>query len=118
MSSEKPQAASGADRNREYYSEKGEGIYSDFSTFAQGSALARCNAIEFARNFSGRGGEISVCEYGVGNGNFAKAFLDEIAKESPGLYSRTRYALFDFSGKMLARARKSLSAHSERCSFR
>jgi len=31
--------------NKSYYSSKGKAIYSDFSTFAQGKALATCNAI-------------------------------------------------------------------------
>ena len=38
--------------NAKYYSSKGKAIYSDFSTFAQGKALATANAIEFVHEFS------------------------------------------------------------------
>lgn len=103
--------------NAAYYSSKGKAIYSDFSTFAQGKALATCNAIEFARDFPQAGNEISVCEYGVGNGNFAKVFLDEVKKRDTKLYSRTRYHLFDISSKMLQSAKKTLAHHKNICTF-
>ena len=106
-----------ADANREYYSKKGKAIYSDFSTFAQGSALATANAIEFADDFSSTSGEIVVCEYGIGNGNFAKVFLNELSSLSPSLYARTRYHLFDISDKMIDDARKSLAKHASICEF-
>ena len=103
--------------NEKYYSDKGKDIYGDFSTFAQGRALATCNAIEFARDFSSASGEIVVCEYGIGKGDFAKTFLDEVKKSSPSLYSRTRYHLFDISEKMIADAKENLSMHERRCEF-
>jgi len=106
-----------ADVNREYYSSKGKAIYSDFSTFAQGSAIATANAIEFAKDFTGTDGEIVVCEYGIGNGNFAKVFLDELSIRSPPLYARTRYHLFDISEKMIGDARKNLAKHESKCEF-
>ncbi|MFA6213929.1 MAG: SAM-dependent methyltransferase [Candidatus Micrarchaeia archaeon] len=106
-----------ADANRKYYSSKGKAIYSDFSTFAQGSALATANALEFVRDFSNTSGEIAVCEYGVGNGHFAQVFLDEAAKRNPALYRRIHYHLLDISEKMLASARKTLSKHTAACSF-
>jgi len=103
--------------NKEYYGSKGKGIYSDFSTFAQGTALATSNAIEFIRDFSSRKGTIIVCEYGVGKGDFAKTFLDTVKKKDKRLYSRTRYYLYDFSEKMLGAARKNLSSHKAICIF-
>jgi SAM-dependent MidA family methyltransferase len=106
-----------ADVNRKYYSEKGKAIYSDFSTFAQGSALATANAIEFADDFSGTGGEVIVCEYGIGKGDFAKTFLDEVKRRLPSLYGRMRYNLFDISEKMIADAKENLSKHAGICEF-
>ena len=106
-----------ASANKEYYSSKGKKIYSDFSTFAQGKALATCNAIEFCRDFAGNDAPVVVCEYGVGKGDFAKTFLDEVKKRNKRLYGKTRYYLFDFSEKMLLAARKNLSAHSSICVF-
>jgi SAM-dependent MidA family methyltransferase len=102
--------------NRKYYSSKGKGAYSDFSTFAQGRALAKANAVEFVERFGRRGGEIAVCEYGVGDGNFSKVFLDEVKKRDSGLYGRVSYHLFDLSEKMLAAAKKTLARHRN-CSF-
>jgi len=106
-----------ADVNREYYSSKGKAIYSDFSTFAQGSAVSTANAIDFVRDFSHIEGDVIVCEYGIGNGNFAKVFLDEVCIRSPKLYARTRYHLFDISEKMIADARKNLVKHGCNCEF-
>ena len=106
-----------ADINREYYSSKGKDIYGDFSTFAQGHALATCNAIEFVQKFSGSTGAIIVCEYGIGRGDFAKTFLAEVQKRAPQLYSRVRYHLFDISEKMIADAKKNLAQHAARCEF-
>ena len=118
MAAKSKDAAGGmADANREYYSEKGKAIYSDFSTFAQGSAIATSNAIEFVKNFANTDGVITVCEYGIGNGNFAKVFLDELSIRSPTLYARTRYHLLDISEKMIGDARKSLAKHESKCEF-
>lgn len=103
--------------NLRYYSSKGKRIYSDFSTFAQGRALAKCNAIEFARDFSKNKERVVACEYGIGKGDFAKGFLDGVKRLDRKLYLRTRYYLFDFSDKMIADARKSLSSHAEVCIF-
>ncbi|MFA5930079.1 MAG: SAM-dependent methyltransferase [Candidatus Micrarchaeia archaeon] len=106
-----------ADANREYYSSKGKDIYGVFSTFAQGRSLATCNAMEFARDFEGMGGEIVVCEYGIGRGDFAKNFLSEVKARAPSLYSRIRYHLFDISEKMIADARRNLAQHESICEF-
>ncbi|MCX8175284.1 MAG: SAM-dependent methyltransferase [Candidatus Micrarchaeota archaeon] len=103
--------------NRRYYSCRGGRIYLDFSTFAQGKCLARCNAIEFCRDFASHPAPIVVCEYGVGRGDFARTFLDEVKKRNKRLYSRTRYYLFDFSEKMLSSARKNLRSHRKICVF-
>lgn len=102
--------------NAAYYSSKGKEIYSDFSTFAQGKALATCNAIEFVRDFADYS-HIDICEYGVGNGNFAKVFLDEVKKRDAKLYSRTHYFLFDLSEKMLHSAKQTLELHKSACTF-
>lgn len=106
-----------ADANRKYYSSKGKAIYSDFSTFAQGSALATSNAIDFVNDFSSKGGETVVCEYGIGKGDFAKTFLGEVKKRAPALYGRVRCHMFDISEKMIADARKNLAPHASICEF-
>ncbi len=103
--------------NLRYYSSKGKAIYSDFSTFAQGKALAKCNAIEFCHDFSKRAAPVVVCEYGMGKGDFAKNFLDEVKKRDKKLYAKTRYYLFDISEKMLSSARKTLLPHRSICIF-
>ena len=106
-----------ASANKKYYSSKGKKIYSDFSTFAQGKTLATCNAMEFCRDFAASAAPAAVCEYGIGKGDFAKTFLDEVKKRNKKLYAKTRYYLFDFSDKMLTAARKNLSAHNSICIF-
>jgi hypothetical protein len=103
--------------NQKYYAEKGKKIYADFSTFAQGRALARCNAIEFCLDFARRPSPVVVCEYGIGKGDFAKNLLGEVKRLDKRLYSKTRYYLYDFSEKMLSDARKNLAQHSAICVF-
>lgn len=103
--------------NKGYYSSRGKEIYSDFLTFAQGKALATCNAIEFVDDFS-TANEPVVCEYGIGEGDFAKTFLDEVKRRDAALYKRTQYHLFDLSEKMISDAKKNLSSHKSICSFR
>lgn len=103
--------------NKSYYSSKGKRIYSDFSTFAQGKTLAECNAIEFCRDFASHSAPVIVCEYGIGKGDFAKTFLDEVQSRNNLLYAKTRYYLFDFSEKMLSSARKNLLPHRKICIF-
>ena len=102
--------------NKEYYCKKGKAIYSDFLTFAKGKVLAKCNAIEFSSDFSGNPSPV-ICEYGIGNGNFAKVFLDELKKRDFSLYSKVDYHLFDFSQKMLIDAGKNLLKHNKICKF-
>ncbi|VVB99959.1 Putative S-adenosyl-L-methionine-dependent methyltransferase [uncultured archaeon] len=106
-----------ADANKGYYSSKGKKIYADFSTFAQGKCLATCNAIEYCNDFSSRAEPVVVCEYGIGKGDFARAFLDEVKKRNKKLYAKTRYYLFDFSEKMLDDAKKNLKQHHGICIF-
>ncbi|MEM4348167.1 MAG: SAM-dependent methyltransferase [Candidatus Anstonellaceae archaeon] len=97
--------------NLNYYSSKGKVVYRDFLTFAKGKTLSLCNAIEFSRRFSGKNDEIIVCEYGVGDGNSAKVFLDHLKKINSELYGRTKYFLLDFSFKMLNDAKAKLRHH-------
>ncbi len=110
-------AAKQGKANTSYYSRKGKAIYSDFSTFAQGRALSKCNAIEYCRDFSRRKSPVIVCEYGIGKGDFAKNFLDEVKRRDRKLYAKTRYHLFDISEKMLSDARENLKAHASVCVF-
>ncbi|MEM4555080.1 MAG: SAM-dependent methyltransferase [Candidatus Anstonellaceae archaeon] len=100
--------------NLNYYSSKGKAIYRDFLTFAKGKTLSLCNALEFSRWFSGKNGEIIVCEYGVGDGDSAKVFLDHLKKINSELYGRTKYFLVDFSSKMLNDAKAKLRHHLPR----
>ncbi len=120
------------EENKKYYTKKGKGIYSDFLTFASSDkTLAECTAKEFLDKFGKRkekpavvdsGGEtlggtspLGIAEFGVGNGNFAKSFLEYLEKEAPGL--KVSYSLFDISEKMLSDARKNLGKLAGKCHF-
>lgn len=98
--------------NRAYYREKGEGIYSDFATYAGSEKLAYCNAREFYPLLAGKGGA-TVFEFGAGDGRFAREFLLALremcrrdGKEE--LFGKVRYALHDVSPKMLGAAKANL----------
>ncbi len=94
--------------NRKYYSEKGERIYCDFSTYvSRCSKIAHANAIDFARFMELEGMDRAVvCETGVGGGKFALDFLEKL-EELKGLEG-VEYFLCDFSQKMLSDAESKL----------
>ncbi len=102
--------------NEQYYLSKGAKIYSDFSTFAFGNGkLAQADARGFY-GFAGKTkGELRVCEFGVGNGFFARAFLDELKrldlKNKTNFSDRITYTLVDFSERMLNDARRNLAGY-------
>jgi SAM-dependent MidA family methyltransferase len=99
--------------NKRYYSKKGQRIYDDFSTFAFGNGrLAQADAREFYRLAGKVNGELRICEFGVGNGFFAKAFLDELkrldVKNNTKRSEWVSYSLVDFSERMLNDAKRNL----------
>ncbi len=102
--------------NERYYSSKGKAIYGDFSTFAFGNGrLAQADARGF-HEFAGKSkGELRICEFGVGNGLFAKAFLDEVKRldvqEGTKHSERLVYTLVDFSERMLNDAKRNLMGY-------
>jgi SAM-dependent MidA family methyltransferase len=105
------------EENKVFYKSAGSGIYNVFSTFAKGRTIAKCNAIEFCKNFHDKEGKITVHEYGVGDGTFAKIFLDYVKKLDLELYKRLEYYLFDFSSKMLKDCQMTLKSHISKCYF-
>jgi len=103
--------------NSEYYSLKGSRIYSDFSTFALGNGkLAIADAWGFYKFAGKTSGNLRVCEFGVGAGHFARAFLDELKRldeeKKTTVASRVTYSLVDFSFKMLEDAKKNLAGYA------
>jgi SAM-dependent MidA family methyltransferase len=99
--------------NSDYYSEKGKGVYGDFSTFAFGKGrLGSADALEFYEFAKKHSGELRVCEFGVGSGDFAKAFLDELGRLDASLYERISYSLVDVSERMLSDAMERVRGYS------
>jgi len=98
--------------NEAYYAAKGQGIYSDFLTYAGSEKIAYCNAKEFYPHLE-RKGKAVVFEFGVGDGRFAREFLlklREICKQKgrEGLFAKLEYVLHDISPKMLEAAGENL----------
>ncbi len=64
--------------------------------------------------------DLHVLEFGVGNGNQAKVWLDEFRKldreNHRDYYSRLHYLMADYSPHVLARARAAVNEHASRCS--
>lgn len=99
--------------NEEYYSRKGKGIYGDFSTFALGEGrLGAADAKEFCTFAKKHPGELRVGEFGVGGGDFAKAFLDELGRLDASLYERITYTMVDSSERMLSDAAEKVRGYS------
>jgi hypothetical protein len=64
--------------------------------------------------------ELYVVEFGVGNGNQAKVFLDEFyeldRRHGKGYYGRLHYLMCDYSSHVLDLAREKVAEHHERVS--
>ncbi|MFH1448776.1 MAG: SAM-dependent methyltransferase [Candidatus Micrarchaeota archaeon] len=101
--------------NSKYYSKKGSAIYGDFSTFALGNRIAQANAKEFHGFAKKRKGSLEVGEFGVGNGLFARRFLEEVERldveRGTGCLKRIDYSLVDISRKMLMDAKMNLRGY-------
>ncbi|MEM4272599.1 MAG: SAM-dependent methyltransferase [Candidatus Bilamarchaeaceae archaeon] len=100
------------EENRKYYSRKGKGIYSDFKTFAASRRLGRACALEFVHCARKADGELLVYDFGVGDGQFARNFLEEIEALDRGVGKRIAYVLWDVSEKMLEEAQLNLKGFS------
>lgn len=96
--------------NKKYY-EKGK---IDFLTFANDKRLAEATVIDFIGRAKLIGwntrktAKIYVWEFGIGNGDFAYNFLSILKKKNKALFKKTHYRLFDFSKKLLNKAKKRL----------
>lgn len=64
--------------------------------------------------------QLTVLELGVGNGDQAKVFLDELraldASRGSGYYRRLQYLMGDYAAHVLERARHTVADHGERVS--
>lgn len=91
--------------NRPFYSKGQSSISGNFSTsVSYDSLMAQADAREFVtfvdRSWR-RDDSISVVEFGVGNGNYAFDFMDEVRSISPEIYDRLVYWAVDGSHRML-----------------
>lgn len=100
------------EENRRYYSQKGKGIYSDFKTFAASRRLGRACAFEFVPYARKVEGELLVYDFGVGDGQFARNFLEEVNALDSSVGRRIAYTLWDVSAKMLEEAQNNLLGFS------
>ncbi len=100
------------EENRKYYSQKGKGIYSDFKTFAASRRLGRACAFEFIPFARKVEGELRVYDFGVGDGQFARNFLEEVNSLDKEVGKRIAYTLWDVSAKMLEEAQSNLKEFS------
>ncbi|HLD59542.1 MAG TPA: SAM-dependent methyltransferase [Candidatus Bilamarchaeaceae archaeon] len=92
-------------KNQDYYKKRGVGIYNDFKTFGSSRLISEANAIEFY-NFAKGLEEISIYEFGVGNGKFAFFFLKKLKEIDGNILKKITYYLCDISEKMLKEAEK------------
>ncbi len=98
--------------NRSYYPERGKHIYQDFKTFAASARLGRACALEFLESARETEGELRIYEFGVGDGSFAKKFLESLNSIDPSVGKRVVYTLWDISRKMLDAAEEKLEGHA------
>jgi len=99
--------------NSAYYKSPKTKIYDDFLTYAHSEKgmLTKANATDFYSRVKNKSqSQFQIIEIGVGNGAFAKGFLDEIKeldkKNSTAVASKIIYTLADFSKPVLERAKK------------
>jgi SAM-dependent MidA family methyltransferase len=97
--------------NTRYYSGRGKHIYFDFKTFAASRKLGRACALEFIEKAQKAEGELRVYEFGVGDGSFARNFLESLEKIDSSVGKRVNYVLWDLSKKMLDEAQENLRGY-------
>ncbi|GEM_PF-1647872 len=105
-------------RNSDYYKSAKTEIHNDFKTYAQSPSgmLPRACAIDFYARNCGEDEEekpLRVLEIGVGEGNFARGFLQELQAQDKAnktdLSERITYCLADFSSNLLQKAEKNMA---------
>lgn len=101
--------------NSAYYSGRGKNIYYDFKTFAASRKLGRACALEFLEKAQKAEGELRVYEFGVGDGSFARNFLESLERMDSAVAKRVEYVLWDLSRKMLDAAHEKLEGYPVEC---
>jgi SAM-dependent MidA family methyltransferase len=102
--------------NEKYYKRRGRKLYSDFKTFGSSDKIAHANAIEFYRMLADGeldgGSEITVYDFGIGNGLFSKFFLENFYELDGGkrqFVPRLSYFLCDISEELVKKAEKEMN---------
>jgi len=88
----------------------------DYRTSPERSELfAATFALYFARlsEFD----DLTIVECGAGNGSFASGVLSTLREQSPSIFARTRYIVYDVSEDARRRARERLAEFADRVEF-
>ena len=86
----------------------------DYRTSPERSELF---AATFAHYFAGLSDELTIVECGVGDGSFAYGVLSTLRDQSPAIFARTRYIVFEVSADARRRARERLAEFADRVEF-
>ncbi|HET6980182.1 MAG TPA: SAM-dependent methyltransferase [Pyrinomonadaceae bacterium] len=87
----------------------------DYRTSPERSELF---AATFAHYFVGLSEEnLTIVEFGVGDGSFAAGVLSTLREQEPSIFARVRYVVMDVSDDALSRAREQLAEFGDRIEF-
>lgn len=97
--------------NETYYKRRGRKLYSDFKTFGSSEKIAHANAIDFYRMLADGeldcGSEITVYDFGIGNGLFSRFFLEKfygLDGRKREFIPRLHYSICDISEELVKKA--------------
>jgi SAM-dependent MidA family methyltransferase len=107
--------------NENYYNSKSN-IYQDFLTYTQkkNNLLGKATALNFYSIYKNTNlnRPIKILEIGVGNGNFAFSFLDQLYLLDKNFLSNIEYNLADFSSPILNVAYLNLKKFFKKCKIK
>lgn len=86
----------------------------DYRTSPERSELF---AATFAHYFARLSEELTIVECGAGNGSFAAGVLSTLRDQSPSIFARLRYVVYDVSDDALSRSRERLTEFGDRVEF-
>ena len=108
------------DRHGGYYQRSDRvrwGREGDYRTSPERSELFAATFARYFVELSDELGDLTIVECGAGDGSFAAGVLSTLKGQSPTIFARTRYVVYDLSNDALDRSRRRLGEFSDRVEF-
>ena len=89
----------------------------DYRTSPERSELFAATFAHYFVDLADELGDLTIVECGAGNGSFAFGVLSTLREQSPAIFERTRYVVYEVSDDALGRSRERLAEFGDRIEF-